>query len=257
MIRFEYPRAFEQRLHLALSRLFRAAKFVRSPRTPTSHNTAQWPSLSYPWKGPCACPRRTAAAGASAGPLLGRAAGAALTRFPQVQLPHVTDSYLHVAPCPTRSPQVRYGGPVAARLSTGWARSTPAVLTNGCRKWRRLWAHASRTQYTRPDTQRRRSTVSRKLCTSTTIAASFCDEALCVTVWHMSHHGSSWMDAVWMVAAPSSPFACMCHHDGSCLITWRMDAIQTTVNMTCLCDAARARQYGMFCTRALRRRLKL
>ena len=52
------------------------------------------------------------------------------------------------------------------------------------------------------------------------------------------------------VAASSSPFACTCRHDGSCLIAWRIDAIQTTVNTTCLCDVARARKYGMFCTRA-------
>ena len=32
---------------------------------------------------------------------------------------------------------------------------------------------------------------------STTIAASFCDEALCATVWQVLHQGSSLMDAVW------------------------------------------------------------
>ena len=32
---------------------------------------------------------------------------------------------------------------------------------------------------------------------SPTIAASFCDEALCTTVWQVPHQGSSWMDAVW------------------------------------------------------------
>ena len=48
------------------------------------------------------------------------------------------------------------------------------------------------------------------------------------------------------VSAPYQPFACMFLHDGSHMISWRMNAIRTSVDMPCLCDVARARKYGTF-----------
>ena len=94
--------------------------------------------------------------------------------------------------------------------------------------------------------------VSRNLCTARRSLPAFATRLVCDSV--VSVASGQQLDGrslvVEWVAASSTPFACMCRHDGSCLIAWRIDAIQTTVNTTCLCDVARARKYGIFCTRA-------
>ena len=81
----------------------------------------------------------------------------------------------------------------------------------------------------------------------------FCDKASCATAWQVSQ---SWQQldggsvVINWIAPSSKPFACMYRHDSSCMASWRIHATRTPVNTTCLCDVARARKYGMFCTRA-------
>ena len=124
-------------------------------------------------------------------------------------------------------------------------------------------AHA--VPYTRPDTQRRRCVLCcvRSLdnfAQHDDLAASFCDEVLCATVWEVSHHGSSWMDAVWwsnglqacssiLLHPGSSPFACMCRPPRRLLLdrmARRCHSNDCQYNML-ECDVARARKCGMFC----------
>ena len=125
------------------------------------------------------------------------------------------------------------------------------MLTNDDREWRRLWAHGLCKHHTRSDTQRRRCVRQLENLVQHNDRCQFCDKASCATAWQVSQSwqqldgGSvvkNWID-------PSSkPFACMYRHDSSCMASWRIHATRTPVNTKCLCDVARARKYGMFCT---------
>ena len=150
-------------------------------------------------------------------------------------------------------PQRRYSGPVAGRLSRPVERSTLTVLTNDDREWRRLWAHGLCRHHTRSDTQRRRCAAARKLCAAQrslpVLRQGFvCDCVASVAVMAAAgwRQCGDKLDCSFIQAIRVH----MYRHDSSCMASWRIHATRTPVNTTCLCDVARARKYGMFCTRA-------
>jgi len=146
---------------------------------------------------------------------------------------------------------------MAGRLSGPVARSTLTALTNDDCEWRRLWAHGLCAGTTlgrilSVDASRY-GAAARKPCAAQrslpVLRQGFvCDCVASVAVmaaagWRQCGDklDCSFIQAVRVHVPPRQLLHGLMAH---------VHATRTPVNTTCLCDVARARKYGMFCTRA-------